>query len=188
MTFSAELYWLHFLFSAGNYSLLFPRLRFLWEMIYRAYLADTYQKQSTSDPDEPRPSLDEKCLWLERLEEERRIVGSVLINRVLFQVFPLAKAEKEVADYYRGFWRHLNTYAHPSNPLLEKMIDREGMVLNRFNAEWAKETIDVTTTIFDLICLAVIGRFPECALGVAKSGLAVEYPVTQSILGKVLAR
>ncbi len=27
MTFSAELYWLHFLFSAGNYSLVFPRLR-----------------------------------------------------------------------------------------------------------------------------------------------------------------
>jgi hypothetical protein len=100
MTFSAELYWLHFLFLAGNYSLIFPRLRFLWEMVYRAYYADTYQKESPKDPDGPGASLDQKSEWLEVLEEKCALGWGKMVKRVLCQVFPLAKQEREVLDYY----------------------------------------------------------------------------------------
>jgi hypothetical protein len=51
--FSRELLNLQVLFLCGNYSLLRSRLRFIWEMIFRAFYADTYQQKSPNAPVAP---------------------------------------------------------------------------------------------------------------------------------------
>jgi hypothetical protein len=62
------------------------------------------------------------------------------------------------------------------------MIDRDSILIDRFDQEWAKETINVATDVFDLVWLAVIARFPGCLKMVATQGLIVVYPRTEEIL------
>jgi hypothetical protein len=180
--FSRELLNLQVLFLCGNYSLLRARLRFIWEMIFRAFYADTYEKKSPNDPVKPGPSIDDKSVWLENLEENRGLSWRNIIKPTLYRIFPLAEEQGEVPDYYHKLWKDLNNYVHPTHFLVERMIDRDGILIDRFDQEWAKETIDVAMDVFDLVWLAVIARFPGCLKMVATQGLIVEYPRTEEIL------
>ena len=85
-------------------------------------------------------------------------------------------------DYYHRLWKNLHKYVHPSHFLVETMIDRDGLVIDRFNEEWAKETIEVCTDIFDLIWLVVITRFPGCVTDLDPKKLTVKYPLTTQVL------
>ncbi len=183
--FSRELVNLQTLFLCGNYSLVRARLRFIWEMMFRAFYADTYEKKSPNDPDKPGPSIDDKSVWLENLEENRGLGWGNTIKPTLCRIFPLAEKEGEVLDYYHKLWKDLNNYVHPTHFLVETMIDRDGLLVDRFSQEWAKETVRVATDIFDLIWALVISRFPGCLEMVAKQGLIVEYPMTKQILKEV---
>jgi hypothetical protein len=185
--FSRELVNLQTLFLCGNYSLLRSRLRFIWEMIFRGFYADTYEKKSPKDPDKPGPSIDDKSVWLENLEEDRGLGWGKLIKPTLCRVCPLAEKEAKVLDYYHKLWTDLNKYVHPTHFLVETMIDRDVILIDRFSEEWARETVTVATDVFDLIWLAVIARFPGCLEIVAKQDLIVQYPRTKEILKQVPA-
>ncbi len=183
--FSRELHTLQVLFLCGNYALLRGRLRFIWEMIFRAFYADTYEKKCPSDPDVPGPSLDEKSLWLEKLEEKGRLRWNKVMEPILSRIIPLTQQAKNL-DYCHKLWKNLNNYVHPTHSLVEEMIDHDALLIDRFNEEWAKATIAVATDVFDLIWLVVFERFPGCAKIVASQGLGVQYPATDGVLKKLL--
>jgi hypothetical protein len=138
LTFSMELYWLHMLFSYANYPIVFQRLRFLWEMIYRAYYADCYGKSLAVEGDGPGRSIDDKAAWLESEEEKRRLDWRSVFEPVLREVFPDTRNGKFPEQSPRSIWKQLNKYVHPSAGLLDKMIDLDGMSMNRFNETWAR--------------------------------------------------
>lgn len=180
--FSRELINLHVLFLCANYSLLRSRLRFIWEMIFRAFYADTYQQKSQNDAVAPGPTLDDKSLWLEQLEEKCRLRWGNVFEPTLQAVLPAANKQGKDLDYYHRLWKNLHKYVHPSHFLVETMIDRDGLVIDRFNKEWAKETMEVSTDIFDVIWLVVLTRFPNCVTALDPGRLTVRYPLTMQML------
>jgi len=56
------------------------------------------------------------------------------------------------------------------------------LMTDSFDKEWASETIETATKIFDLVWLAVISRFPGCAELIAQEGLLLEYPIVTAAL------
>ena len=59
-----EVSWFHFFFVSGNYPLLLSRLRFVWESVFRAYLAENYPLGGQNAWPAPGPSPDDKLAWL----------------------------------------------------------------------------------------------------------------------------
>src|SRR2546427_3547396 len=151
-----EVQWFQLHFLSSNYPMLGRGLRFVWEMIYRAYYTDTYMGESP-----PGSSLDDKISWLEQHESTLR--WGNCIYPVLGRVFPLVEQEQEVREHYRQLWQSLNRYVHPSVDLVSRMIEESSLlVTDGFDETWATEIIQDATEVFDLIWLAVISRFPRC--------------------------
>jgi hypothetical protein len=94
--FSRELLNLQVLFLCGNYSLLRGRLRFILEMIFRAFHADKYERNLSHGPDGQGPSLDDKSAWLERLEENRGLSWGNLMEPTLRMVLPVQQIMEEL--------------------------------------------------------------------------------------------
>lgn len=177
-----EVYWFQLLFLAGNYPLLHRSLRFVWEMIFRAYYVDTYVRESPDDPEPPGPTVDDKVEWLAR-HERKMFQWEKFMKPTLRRLLPQAK-DTEIEEYYKSLWDKLNEYVHPSKALLDRMvIDVPGFLMtDSFDKEWASETIEIATMIFDLVWLAVISRFPRCAELLAQKGLLLEYPIVTAAL------
>ena len=173
-----EVYWFQLLFLAGNYPLLHRSLRYVWEMIFRAYYVDTYVRKSPDDPEPPGPTVDDKVEWLGKYELELRMYKWVFVRGVLRWLLPQAKGT-EIEEYYNSLWDKLNEYVHPSKVLLDRMaLDVPGFLMtDSFDKEWAAETIETATMILDLVWLAVISRFPRCARLLAQKELLLEYPI-----------
>lgn len=182
-----EVYWFELLFLVGNYPLLHRSLRFVWEMIFRAYYVDTYVRESKSDPEPPGPTIDDKVEWLAR-HERKMYRWEGFIKPMLCRLLPQAKAT-EIEEYYKTLWERLNEYVHPSKALLERMTIRASslLVTDSFDKEWALETIKTATMIFDLIWLAVISRFPKCAYLIAQKKLHLKYPIVTTALKNLSA-
>ena len=176
-----EVYWFQLLFLAGNYPLLHRSLRFVWEMIFRAYHVDTYVRESPDNPEPPGPTVDDKIEWLARHEQGMFRWGEFM-KPTLQRLLPQAK-DKEIEKCYT-LWNKLNDYVHPSKALLDRMVaDVPGsLMINSFDKEWASETIETATMIFDLVWLAVISRFPRCAGLLAQKGFLLEYPTVTTAL------
>lgn len=171
-----EVHWLQLLLLCGNYPLVGRSMRFAWEMIYRAYFADTYD-----GADGPGPSVQKKLDWLEN--RKPRLNWENCLRPVLFQVFPLAEEETEVGEHYRELWQSLNKYVHPSQELFYRMLDDSALLVrDGFDEGWAREIMQVATEVFDLIWLAVMGRFPNCAPALEQKGLLKDYPITGLVL------
>ncbi|MGE0684833.1 MAG: hypothetical protein AB7P69_28475 [Candidatus Binatia bacterium] len=171
-----EVQWFQLHFLSGNYPLLGRGLRFVWEMIYRAYYTDTYAGES-----QPGPSLDDKIVWLE--ERESTLGWGNCICPVLGKVFPLAEQEQEVREHYHQLWQRLNRYVHPSVELVSRMMGESALlVTDSFDETWATEIIQDATEVFGLIWLAVISRFPKCARLLAQQEHGLVCPLTQSVL------
>jgi len=177
-----EVYWFQLLFLAGNYPLLHRSLRYVWEMIFRAYYVDTYARESPGDPEPPGPTVDDKAEWLAQHEREMFQWGKFM-KPTLRRLVPQAKGT-EIEEYYKSLWDKLNEYVHPSKALLDRMVvDVPGFLMtDSFDKEWASETIETATMIFDLVWLAVISRFPRCAGLLAQEGLLLEYPIVTAAL------
>jgi len=177
-----EVYWFQLLFLAGNYPLLHRSLRFVWEMIFRAYYVDTYERKSPDDHESPGPTVDDKVEWLARHEREMFRWGE-FVKPTLQRLLPQAKGT-EIEKCYKSLWDKLHEYVHPSKALLDRMVvDVPGFLMtDRFDKEWALETIETATMIFDLVWLAVISRFPKCAGLLAQKKLLVEYPIVTAAL------
>lgn len=173
-----EVQWFQLHFLSGNYPLLGRSLRFVWEMIYRAYYTDTYTGDSP-----PGPSLADKILWLE--QRESTLHWGNCICPMLAKVFPLTKQEQEVREHYHNLWQSLNRYAHPSVDLVSRMMGESALlVTDSFDERWATEIIQDATEVFDLIWLAVISRFPKCAPLLAQQKYGLVCPLTQAVLEK----
>jgi len=167
-----EVHWFQLLFLAGNYPLLHRSLRFVWEMIFRAYHVDTYVRESPDNPEPPGPTVDDKIEWLARHEQGMFRWGEFM-KPTLQRLLPQAK-DKEIEKCYT-LWNKLNDYVHPSKALLDRMVaDVPGsLMINSFDKEWASETIETAAMIFDLVWLAVISRFPRCAGLLAPKGFLI---------------
>jgi hypothetical protein len=179
---SKEVHWFDFLFLAGNYPLLHRSLRYVWEMIFRAYYVDTYVRKSPDDPEPPGPTVDDKAEWLAQ-HERKMFQWHKFMQPMLRLLLPQAKGT-EIEQYYKALWDKLNEYVHPSKSLLDKMVIPVSSLLVRdgFDKEWALETIETATMIFDLVWLAVISRFPRCAGLIARKRLYLGYPIVTTAL------
>lgn len=177
-----EVSWFQLLFLAGNYPLLHRSLRFVWEMMFRAYYVDVYAQESQDDPEPPGPTLDEKVEWLAQHEREM-FQWRRFIRPTLLRLLPQAEGT-EIERYYKSLWDRLNEYVHPTKAFLDRMVihDPASLVRDSFNAEWALETIGTATDVFDLVWLAVISRFPRCSSLIAQKGLHIVYPVITAAL------
>jgi hypothetical protein len=175
-----EVQWFQLLFLAGNYPLLHRSLRFVWEMIFRAYHVDTYVRKSQEDSG-PGPTVDDKVKWL--AQHEREMFQWKFVKLTLRRLLSQAKGS-EIEEYYKSLWDRLNEYVHPSKVLLDRMVvGVPGFLMtDSFDKEWALETIEAATMIFDLVWLAVISRFPRCAELLAQKGLLLEYPIVTTAL------
>ena len=173
-----EVQWFQLHFLSGNYPLLGCRLRFVWEMIYRAYYTDIYADESP-----PGPSLDDKILWLKQCEST--LHWGNCIYPMLGKVLPVVEREPEVREHYRKLWQSLHKYAHPSMDLASRMMGESVLlVTDSFDETWATEIIQDATEVFDLIWLTAISRFPECTPLFAKQEYGLVCPLTQAVLEK----
>lgn len=177
-----EVYWFQLLFLAGNYPLLHRSLRFVWEMIFRAYHVDTYVRESPDNPEPPGPTVDDKAEWLGKYERKLKMYKWSFVRKVLRRLLPQAQGT-EIEEYYKSLRDKLNEYVHPSKALLDRMVaDHNLLVKDSFDKAWALETIEIATMIFDLVWLAVISRFPGCAEPLVQKGLHLEYPIVTTAL------
>ena len=186
---SKEAHWFQLLFLAGNYPLLHRSLRYVWEMIFRAYYVDTYVRKSPDDPEPPGPTVDDKVEWLGKYELKLKMYKWFFVRGVLRRLLPQAKGT-EIEQYYKkALWDKLNEYVHPSKSLLDRMVVPVSSLLVRdsFDKEWASETIKTATMVFDLVWLAVISRFPKCAELIAQKRLHLEYPIVTTALANFSA-
>jgi len=173
-----EVRWFQLHFLSGNYPLLGRSLRFVWEMIFRAYYVDTYTDESP-----PGPSLNDKTMWLAQRESNLR--WDNCIGPMLGKVLPLVEQEQEVQEHYHALWKSLHKYAHPSVDLVSRMMGESALFMTgSFDETWAKEIIQDATEVFDLICLAMISRFPRCAPVLAQQEHGLVCPLTQAVLEK----
>lgn len=177
-----EVCWFQLLFLSGNYPLLHRNLRFVWEMIFRAYHVDTYVPKSPDDPEPPGPTIDDKVEWLARHEREM-FQWEEFMKPTLRRLLSQAEGA-EIEKYYKSLWDKLNEYVHPSTALLCRMVvDVPGFLMtDSFDEDWASETIETATMVFDLVWLAVISIFPGCAELIAQRGLLLEYPIVAAAL------
>jgi hypothetical protein len=173
-----EMYWFQLLFLGGNYPLLHRSLRYVWEMIFRACYVDTYVQESPNDPQPPGPLIDDKVEWLAQREKGGMFRWNQFMKPVLGRLLPKAK-DTEIEAYYKSLWNKLNEYVHPSKALLDRMVVGVpgSLVTDIFDKEWALETVETATMVFDVVWLAVFFRFPECMEALAQKGLRLGYPL-----------
>jgi hypothetical protein len=176
-----EVTWFHFFFVSGNYPLLLSRLRYVWESVFRAYLAEHYPLGSQQPWPAPGPSPDDKLAWLE--EHGKALDWDRCIEPVLRDVFPLAAREQEVRDHYKKLWQELHKYVHPSAYLAGRMIGDSALhVTDDFDEGWALEAVGIAARVFDLVWLAVLGHHPAAFERVKK--LSGDYPILKIVFEK----
>jgi hypothetical protein len=175
LTFQAllkEVWWFNFQFLAGSYPPLHRSLRFGWEMIYRAYYADTHVSGTADD----------KVAWLKR--QERKPAWPNVIEPTLRQLLPPEERGK-IEQYCMPTWRRLNECVHPSMAVLENAVgDSALLVRDAFDREWALGTLKTAGVVFDLVWLAVLSRFPKCIEAVVRAGVLADCPLASGVLEK----
>lgn len=154
-----EVAWFHFFFVSGNYPLLLSRLRFVWESVFRASLAEKYVPGGKKPLPRPGPSLQDKFDWLHKYGG--KLDWNRCIEPILRRVHPLADREKEVRDHYHQLWQYLNLYVHPSAYLAVQMVGESSLlVTDNFDREWATRALAVGSDVFDLVWLTILHHYP----------------------------
>jgi|ERR1043166_3774043 hypothetical protein len=171
-----ELYWFHFYFVSGNYTIISARMRFCWEAIYRAYYAERY-----AGVNPPGPSPDDKLRWL----EQKRPNWNEL-RQILHALFPLAARENDVAAFYDALWKNLHRFVHPSEEVTLRSIDETALhVRDGFDERWALDTIETGLHVFDVIWVAVLSFYPLAAARIAHPSLRVKYVIVTDALRRM---
>lgn len=162
-----QIRWLHILFLGGNYPMVFRNLRFVWELAFRAHHVDKYAFNHPDDPNPPGVTVDEKIEWLQ--DRERDLNWGNVIHPTLSSLLPKS-AQNSGAGSYRDLWQQMNECVHPTKTIRDKMIEESTLLLaDNFDENWANETLDAATQVFDLIWLTILDRFPNI-----KSSLDIE--------------
>ena len=89
------------------------------------------------------------------------------INAVLPELKKLLPESDDplIESHFRPMWHNLNSCVHPSASLRMRQIDESALMLrDSFDADWAKESIQVATEIFDLCWVVTLRRFPKAAI------------------------
>jgi hypothetical protein len=154
-----EIHWLQVMFLAGNYPLLLARLRFIWELIFRALYADTYQQQQETQREPPGLTVDEKHWWLE--SEERTLNWRTVVLPILHRLFK-AKDAKEIEQCFKPVWDALNCYVHPSGVLRYELIEESSLLFrDAFDENLANKSLHYAKEVIELVWVAVLWRFPK---------------------------
>ena len=179
-----EIHWFHVMFLAGNYPLLLARLRFIWELIFRALYADTYEQQGGTHREPPGLTVDEKHWWLESKEKGLNW-GSVILP-ILYKLFK-AKDVKEIEECFKPVWDALNCYVHPSAVLRYELIDESSLLFrDAFDENLANKSLYYAKEIFELVWLAVLWRFPKAKVRLlANPSVFKKCPRVRSMLEKL---
>jgi hypothetical protein len=168
-----EITWLNFVFLAGNYPLLSARLRFIWELIYRAY----YAEGKTSG------LLDEKMKWLQ--DRESNLNWPNCIEPSLKELFEKARRKFTEADQrqYRALWKKLHVYVHPSAYLADRITGSSALLTgDKFDLAWARDSLIIGKDIFDLVFFAVLMFHAKAIAQVRERGLIVRYRLVGDFL------
>jgi len=140
------------MFLAGNYPLLLGRLRFIWELVFRALEADCCEQESG-------PTVDDKHEWLAR--NEKSMGWRTPILPLLERLFPMDN-QKEIENCFKPTWDTLNCYVHPSAILRDDLIEESGLLFrDAFDEKLANKALHYATEVFELVWLAVLWRFPK---------------------------
>lgn len=110
-------------------------------------------------------TLDEQIEKTREIEE--RIFGWNIVNSTLCKV--LKKTEEEILTSFRPLWNNLNKYAHPSAIQMDLVAkeDFSALVTDSSNENLAKELLEATDKVFDIVYAVVLKRFPK-AIGLAQ--------------------
>lgn len=143
-----EIYWLQFLFFAGNYPAVCRNLRFIWEMMAQAYYVDAKH---------PDLGLDEQFAMAKLIEEHTR--GWNIVQPTLCKV--LKTSGKNIEFQFKPLWSELNRYVHPSVKQLDLIADKDfsSLITDSFNEALAKDTLRITDNILDLVYAIVLSKF-----------------------------
>jgi hypothetical protein len=174
-----ELRWLQLLLYFGNYALIYRTLRFDWELIFRGLFADMHQVLFPGRQDGPG---DDKAAWLE--DRETKLGWNEVMQPVLQWLLPRPE-HSDIEKRYRPLWRKLHKFVHGSTEIRERMIDESNLLLvDNYDDQWARESIQDGTEVFDLIWLAVLSRFSKC-VPLLKNPLTCQYcPRARRLLEK----
>jgi hypothetical protein len=176
-----ETHWLNTLFLAGNYPLVNARLRFTWELIYRANFVETYKQTDPKKPPTPGSSIDEKAAWWGQYEQF--LNWKNCLEPTLRKVLPVADQYEEVRVHYHNHLKNLHLYVHPSAYLADRLVRESALhAADNFDKEWAIDTLDAASVVFDLIWLAVLDFYPRAGDRLFAKGLRGHYPVVSDVL------
>jgi hypothetical protein len=176
-----DIYWIQLFFLTGNYPQIYRSLRYILEMSFKGYYMDTYDKHPRKNMEHLANDIDVKRTWV--YQNEMKLYGGKFLSECLLELFPQAKVP-EVMSSYKNIWETLNKHVHPTIEYLDRtMIGVPGFaMINTFDDEWANETISISVMVFDLVWLAIISTFPNCAEKLANNGLHLTYPIVSSAL------
>ncbi len=143
-----EIYWLQYLFLAGNYPAMYKNLRFLWEMMAQAYYVDSQY---------PNLSLDEQFAKARLIEDHTQ--GWNIVQATLCSV--LRKSGNKIVHQFKPLWSELNRYVHPSVKQLDMIAEEDfsSLVTDSFHEALAKEVLKVTDSVLDTVNAIVLRKF-----------------------------
>jgi len=154
-----ELYWLQFLFLAGNYPLIYRNLRYLLEMMAQAYYVDLKYH---------RLNIDEKFEKIKDLERE--FYGWNLIEHILTKICEtnISESNREsLIDNSHNIWKYyLNKHVHPSSIQMERdLFDEEdlysSLVTDTFIKKCADDALTTIDYVLDLIYAIIFSSYPR---------------------------
>lgn len=143
-----EIYWLQYLFLAGNYPTMYKNLRFLWEMMAQAHYVDSQY---------PNLSLDEQFAKARLIENHTQSWN--IIQPTLCSV--LRESGNKIVYQFKPLWSELNRYVHPSVKQLDMIAEEDfsSLVTDSFHEALAKEVLKVTDSVLDLVNAIVLRKF-----------------------------
>lgn len=143
-----EVYWLQFLFFAGNYPAVYRNLRYMWEMMSQAYYVDYKYSEL---------SLDEQFAKVRMIEEHTQ--GWNIVVPTLCRV--LKKSGKKIEFNFRPLWDELNRYVHPSAKQLDLIAEADfsSLVTDSFSEPLAKGVLQTTDKVLDITYAIMMKKF-----------------------------
>lgn len=173
-----ELHWMHRLLHWGNYPLVHRNLRYVWELMFLAYFADTVEAAVPEISDQPGECVDDKVAWLHK--HEWKINWRSVIRPLVYKVI-----EKRERQHYSHIWGSLNRSVHASVELRYRLIDESALAIrDAFDLRWAKDTCQIASDVFDVIWLVVLRRFPDCIPFLGGKNCFINTPRTKSLIAK----
>jgi hypothetical protein len=163
-----------FAFLGGHYAAIGRSQRYVWELMYRALWADTYAEAFPGKGHPPGPTPDDKAKWLKK--RERKMDWRSVVQPLLRRLLPSVDIRQ-----FAKVWTKLNHVVHPSWELRDRLINPTGLlVADNFDADWAAEVLSDAATVFDLIWLAVLHRFPDCRRLLANETTFTHCPLSRA--------